>query len=437
MHYLVAYYNCAIVLQRLPSLQHRDFRLLWIGQIASFIGSQMQLTAVNWDIFALLRGQTLTFNLLGAPVSLAADAFGLGLLGLVRVLPIIAFALIGGALADARDRRQLMLWSSVISMIFAAVLATLALLGNTSVWPIYVATAGITAATAFGNPARQALLPNIVPREHFTNAVSLNTLGVQIASIAGPAVAGVMIGVTSVGVIYALNAISFVFVILALLLMTYRDTARNASGNVVSLKSIGEGLRFVFSTPMIASTMLLDFFATFFSSARTMLPIIAAEVLHTDVAGYGLLSTASALGSVIAGVIVSLRREIQRQGAVLIGSVLVFGAATALFGIATSFIVSYILFAITGAADTVSTVIRNIIRQLHTPDSLRGRMVGVNMMFFIGGPQLGELEAGLVAAAFGVPFSIVSGGVATVALTLWVAWRFQDLRTYRALAQPA
>ncbi|MCS6848626.1 MAG: MFS transporter, partial [Anaerolineae bacterium] len=277
------------MLQRLPSLQHRDFRLLWLGQFASFVGSQMQLTAVNWDIFALLRGQVIAWDVFGAPVTLAADAFGLGLLGLVRVLPIIAFALIGGALADARDRRSLMLWSSAVSTLFAGALAILSLFGNTEVWPIYLATAGITAATAFGNPARQALLPNIVPRKHFTNAVSLNTLGMQIASIAGPAIAGVLIGATNVGVIYALNALSFVCVIAALLLMEYRDDARSAGGNAVSLRAIGEGLRFVFGSPMIASTMLLDFFATFFSSARTMLPIIAAEILRTDAAGYGLL----------------------------------------------------------------------------------------------------------------------------------------------------
>ncbi len=430
-------YNCSVVLQRLPALQHRDFRLLWLGQFASFVGSQMQLTAVNWDIFALLRGRTITWEVLGASVTLAADALGLGALGLVRVLPIIAFALIGGALADARSRRGLMLSASVASLSCAAALTVLALCGNTAVWPIYLATAGIAAATAFGNPARQALLPNIVPREHFTNAVSLNTLGMQIASIVGPAVAGALIGVTNVGVIYALNALSFLCVIVALLLMTYRDDARHASGNAVSLQAIGEGLRFVFRSPMIASTMLLDFFATFFSSARTMLPIIAAEILRTDAAGYGLLSTASALGSVIAGLVTSLRREIQRQGAVLIGSVLIFGAATALFGMATNFVLSYFCFALTGAADTVSTVVRNIIRQMHTPDALRGRMVGVNMIFFIGGPQLGELEAGLVAAAFGVSFSVVSGGIITVLLTLWVAARFPMLRGYRAVAQPA
>ncbi|MCS7056886.1 MAG: MFS transporter, partial [Thermoflexales bacterium] len=229
---------------------------------------------------------------------------------------------------------------------------------------------------------------------------------------------------------------SFLCVIVALLMMTYRDDARRAGDGAVSLRAIGEGLRFVFSSPMIASTMLLDFFATFFSSARTMLPIIAAEIVRTDAAGYGLLSTAAALGSVIAGVITSLRREIQHQGKVLIASVLVFGAATALFGLTTNFALSYFFFALTGAADTVSTVVRNIIRQMHTPDALRGRMVGVNMIFFIGGPQLGELEAGLVAAAFGVPFSVVSGGVITVLLTLWVAARFPMLRNYRAISQP-
>jgi MFS family permease len=425
------------VLRRLPSLQHHDFRLLWIGQFATFVGSQMQLTAVNWDVFSLLRGQTVSIPLPGSTISLGADALGLGLLGLVRVLPIIAFALIGGALADARDRRRLMMTASMVSMAFAALLAVLSFAGNSSVWPIYLCTAGITAATAFGNPARQALLPNIVPREHFTNAVSLNTLGVQIASVVGPAVAGAMLVWSGSGAIYALNAASFLVVIVALWSMRYRDAARRHKGNVVSLSAIAEGLRFVFSTPIIAGTMLLDFFATFFSSARTMLPIIAAELLSADAAGYGLLSTASAVGSVLAGVVTSLRKEIEHQGAVLVGSVLVFGAATALFGLSTSFPLSYVLFAITGAADTVSTVIRNIIRQLHTPDHLRGRMVGVNMMFFIGGPQLGELEAGLMAATFGVPFSIVSGGIATVVLTLWVAWKYRALREYRAGTQPA
>jgi hypothetical protein len=181
---------------------------------------------------------------------------------------------------------------------------------------------------------------------------------------------------------------------------------------------------------MIASTMLLDFFATFFSSASTMLPVVAREILHTDEVGYGLLATAQSMGSVVAGFIVSLRQEIKRQGVVLLGAIAVYGIATALFGLSTLFIASYVLYALTGAADTVSTVIRNTIRQLNTPDYLRGRMIGVNQMFFMGGPQLGELEAGLVASAFGAPFAIVSGGVATVLLTIWVASKYKVLREY-------
>jgi MFS family permease len=161
-----------------------------------------------------------------------------------------------------------------------------------------------------------------------------------------------------------------------------------------------------------------------------MLPIVADEILGVGVRGYGLLATAQPVGSLIAGIVLSLRRDIYRQGAVLLLSVAVYGLATVFFGLSSSFALSYLLFAVTGAGDTVSTVIRGTIRQLMTPDYLRGRMTGINMMFFMGGPQLGELEAGIVAALFGVPFAIVSGGVATVLLTGWVAWKYPQLRNY-------
>ena len=178
--------------------------------------------------------------------------------------------------------------------------------------------------------------------------------------------------------------------------------------------------------------MLLDFFATFFSSARTMLPLVARDVLGLGPAGYGLLATAQPAGAVLAGVVLAWRRDIRRQGVVLLVSVAIYGAATALFGISSVLWLSYLLFALTGAGDTVSTVIRGTIRQLNTPDRLRGRMTSVNMIFFMGGPQLGELEAGVVGSLLGVPFAIFSGGVATVLLTGWVAWRFPRLRRYTA-----
>jgi MFS family permease len=176
--------------------------------------------------------------------------------------------------------------------------------------------------------------------------------------------------------------------------------------------------------------MLLDFFATFFSSARTMLPIIAGDVLGLGAGGYGLLATGEPVGAILAGVVLSLRRDIYNQGKVLLASVAVYGLATAIFGVSTWFAVSYFLYALVGAGDAVSTVIRNTIRQLNTPDRLRGRMTSVNMMFFMGGPQLGELEAGLVAAAFGAPVAILTGGILTLLLTGWVAWKYPRLRHY-------
>jgi MFS family permease len=424
------------MLNRWVALQHRDFRLLWLGLLVSFTGSQMQFTAVNWQVFDLLRTQDVVVNLFGNNVTLAADALGLGLLGLARVLPIFVFALVGGALADSFDRRTVMRWSLLASMIASILLAAITLAGNADVIAIYLLTALGAAAAALGNPARQALVPNLVPKEHFTNAVSLNSLILQFSSIFGPALAGILIGRIDIGWIYAINAVTFTAALLALALMQHRDTMTSKVPKV-ELSAIREGFVFVFSNRMITSTMLLDFFATFFSSARTMLPIIASELLNLDAAGFGLLSTAQAVGSALAGILVSLRKEIYNQGAVLIISVAIYGLATALFGLSTSFVLSYVLFAVTGAADTVSTVIRNIIRQMNTPDEMRGRMVGVNQIFFQGGPQLGELEAGLVAAAFGVPFAVVSGGVATVVVAGVIAQKYRELFDYKAITANA
>ena len=415
--------------QRLVALQHRDFRLLWLGQLISVIGSQMQLVAVDWHIFQLLRGQSYTVSAWGWQIPLQAEALGLGALGLVRILPILVFGLLGGMLADARDRRQLMMWTQATAALFAVMLAVITLTGHESVAAIYILTAATAAASAFDNPARQALAPNLVPREHLTNAVSLNTLMWQIATIVGPALAGVLVGFFDIGLVYLLNAVSFGAVLVALALMRYRGQV-SLQNKGLSRASLMEGLRFTYRSRLIWSTMLIDFFATFFSSARTMLPIVASDMLGVGVQGYGLLATAQPLGALLAGAILSLRREIHRQGLALLVSVAIYGLATALFGLSTMFGLSYVLFALTGAGDTVSTVIRGTLRQVMTPDHLRGRMVGVNMLFFMGGPQLGEMEAGLVAAVLGVPFAIVSGGLATVFLTGWIAWQYPRLRRY-------
>ncbi|MCA9993121.1 MAG: MFS transporter [Ardenticatenaceae bacterium] len=416
---------------RFAALQYRDFRLLWFGRLLSAIGSQMQLIAVNWHVVQLLTDQRYEVVLFGRPFTLAAEALGLGTLGLVRIIPVILFALLGGMLADSLDRRKLLIGAQTAAAIFSALLAAMTLAGQTTLPLLYLLTAAGAATFAFDEPARQSIVPNIVPPRHLTNAVSLNTLLFYTASIVGPAVGGVLIGAFDLGLVYVIDAVSFLAVIIALLLMSYRGPGRGMNGGL-GWAALVEGLRFTYRAPLIWSTMLLDFFATFFSSARTMLPLVARDVLGLGPAGYGLLATAQPAGAVLAGVVLAWRRDIRRQGVVLLVSVAIYGAATALFGISSVLWLSYLLFALTGAGDTVSTVIRGTIRQLNTPDRLRGRMTSVNMIFFMGGPQLGELEAGVVGSLLGVPFAIFSGGVATVLLTGWVAWRFPRLRRYTA-----
>lgn len=414
---------------RLAALRYRDFRLIWGGELISTIGNQMQLFAINWHVFVLLRGQTYTVALMGNEVALGAEALGLGIIGLVRVIPIIIFALIGGMLADSYDRRIVMLCTRIIAAAAATVLAVITLTGNESLNLIYAATAFLSATTALDTPARQSIVPHLVARQHLPNAVALFTLMFEISLIIGPALAGLLIAQFNIGVVYALNALTFIAAILALWALRYRGEVRAGSSGM-GWQPLVEGLRFTFNTRMIRATMLLDFFATFFSSARTLLPIIAAEVLGLDALGYGLLGTAQSVGALIAGVVLALRKDIYRQGQVFLLSVAVYGLATALFGITTDFLLAYTFFALTGAGDTVSAVIRGTIRQVMTPDHLRGRMVSVNMIFFMGGPQLGELEAGVVAAVFGAPFAVFSGGVATILLTGWIAWRYPRLRNY-------
>jgi MFS family permease len=413
-----------------PALRHRDFRIFWSGLFISVIGSQMQLIAINWHIYDLLRGQTYTIDLFGRSIELGAQALGLGTLGLVRVIPIIIFALFGGMLADTRNRRNLLLFTEGFDVAIAAILAYLTITGQTTVGHIYLITGLLAAMNALEGPSRQSLIPHLVPAEHFGNAVSVQTLMFTTASIIGPALAGLIVGYFNVGYVYALNAVSFIAVVISLLMMRYRGhVAAKSTG--LGFAALTEGLRYVFRTPIISSTMLLDFIATFFSSARTMLPIVASDILGVGAVGYGWLATADSMGAALAGGGLATRgAQLRRQGPLLLACVMVYGMATALFGLSTFYALSFVLLMLVGASDAISTVIRGTVRQLMTPDELRGRMTSVNMMFFMGGPQLGELEAGLVAAAFGVPFAVVTGGLATVALTLLIAWKYPTLRRF-------
>jgi MFS family permease len=352
----------------------------------------------------------------------------------VRVVPILVFSLLGGMVADARDRRRLLLLTQSALAAVALGLAALTASGRASVGGIYLLTALGAAAIAFDNPARQALIPALVPREHLPNAFALNSTGFQVATICGPMLAGLVIGRVGTAAAYLINAVSFGAVIVALLRLRYRP-AEPTSGPV-GLDSLKEGLRFVWGTPILVSTMTLDFFATFFSSASALLPIFARDILKVGPQGYGLLAAAPAVGSLLAGSTMTVLPPLRRQGRVLLWSVVFYGLATIGFGLSPSFTLSALFLAATGASDTVSTVLRQTIRQTVTPDRLRGRMVSVNMIFFMGGPQLGELEAGLVAAWLGAPFSVVSGGVGCLLAAAIVARLAPGLRDYPPPAPP-
>ena len=361
-------------------------------------------------------------------------ALALGGMGLVRVVPIVVFAMISGVVADASDRRRLMLMTQASATVVALTLALLTGTGRASLWSVYALAAVGASVSVFDLPARQALLPTLVPREHLPNAITLNTVMAQTALVAGPALGGIIIAAGGVAWVYLLNAISFGCVIAALLMMRGVNGRPDASViGEISLRSAREGLRFVFRSPLIRSTMLLDFFATFFSSAVALLPIFAQDVLLVGPAGYGWLYSAPATGALaMSALMVLLTHRIKRRGAVLLWAIVLYGMATIGFGLSRTFWLTFTCLALTGVADSISMVIRSVIRQLETPDHLRGRMTGINMMFFMGGPQLGEVEAGVLAHWFGAPFSVVSGGIGCLLATGWVALTTPDLRRYRS-----
>jgi MFS family permease len=399
------------------ALQSRNFRLLWFGQLISFSGSMMQTAAILWHVSLLVPAER--------------RALALGLVGLVRLLPIVLFSIAAGTVADAWDRRRVMLVTQAAMGGTAIALAYLSFRGLGQPGPIYILAAFGSSAGAFDAPARQSLTPTLVPREHLPNAISLNAIMVQVASVSGPAVGGIVIATLGVGWVYLLNAVTFVFVIVALLLMRDVPSRHSREVSEVSFRAVKEGFGFVFSDPIIRSTMLLDFFATLFSSATALLPIFAQDILRVGARGYGWLYAAPSIGAVLTSVImVRWIEHIERRGVVLLWSVSVYGVATIVFGMSRAFWLTFLCLAATGAADTVSMVLRNIVRQLGTPDHLRGRMTGINMVFFQGGPQLGELEAGLVAQWFGARTSVVSGGIGCLIATGWIAAKTPALRQY-------
>ncbi|MCL4530731.1 MAG: MFS transporter [Chloroflexi bacterium] len=396
-----------------PALKHRRFFYLWLGQLISIAGTQMQVWAIFWHI------RTLTDQ----PIAISG-------VGLARILPVIFFSLVSGAVADSYNRRTIIFITQSVMGILALILGWLTQFGHITIWYIYLLTALQAVVVAFDGPARAALIPNLVPSEDLANAFSLNSIAFQAGSVIGPALSGLVIAATSQFAVYYINGISYAAVILALIMIGSVQQKMDKTSKGVSWQSIREGIHFIVNKPIIFSTMILDFIATFFASANTLMPFVARDILHVGVVAYGWLSAAQSAGAVLAAVIISQVRELRRQGPLFLLSVVVFGAATVFFGAATSFVLAWSALAVTGAADSVSTIIRNTIRQLQTPDEMRGRMTSVNQIFFQGGPQLGELEAGAAAQLFGAPFAIISGGIGAILGVIFVIFKWPKIWAY-------
>lgn len=396
-----------------PSLKNKDFRYLITGHLISRIGTEMQTTAINWHIYQLT----------GSPYFLA-------LIGLIRFLCVLSFAPLGGIISDKFDRKKVMLVSQILLLIFSGFLAYLTFTGKINVFLIYLLIALSSIISVFDTPARQSIVPHIVSKEQLTNAVSLTAITWQAAIVMGPAIGGFVIASLGEGWAYLLNSVSFLAIIIALSFINVRKIASKEEIHI-NWASFQDGFRFVFTAPLIYSTMFLDFFATFFSSALVLMPIFAKDILKVGPEGLGILYAAPSLGAVTAGLIISSIKKLPHQGEILILSVAIYGLTTFLFGISNIFALSLVFLFFAGASDAVSTVIRNTVRQLTTPDSLRGRMVAINMVFFMGGPQLGEAEAGLLAGLLGTSFSVAIGGIGTIIAAGIIARLVPELRKYK------
>lgn len=379
----------------------------------------MQMSAILWHVNTL-----------------SPEPIALGAVGLARIVPIVFFSLVAGVAADTWNRRRLLLLTQSGLALLALFLGLATLRGNDSLGLIYLVVALFGAIATFDLPARQSLIPNLVPAEDLPNAFSMNAIAYQVGAISGPALAGFVLVHAGIAYCYLFNAVSYLAVLAALVLMgsvAQEGAARpmSAGGPRAFLASVQDGLQFVVRQRLIFSSMLLDFFATFFSSATALLPIFTRQILRAGAVGYGWLVAAPAIGALGTALVLSARRQIPNQGRLLLTTVAGFGVATIVFGLSKSFWLTFLALVGTGVTDSISTIIRNTIRQLRTPDALRGRMTSVNQIFFMGGPQLGELEAGLVAQLWGPVVAVVSGGIGCLVAVAWTHRRYPELERYR------
>jgi MFS family permease len=399
-----------------PLRESADFRRLYLGQLVSFVGTQLTVVAVPFQVYQLTN-----------------SSLQVGLVSLAQLGPLIIGSLIGGAVADSVDRRRLLLQMQVAMAVTTAGLAVNASLDQPQVWPIYVLTSIAAGFSGVDRPARSAAIPNVVEKRSLPAAYALWQILLQVGTVVGPALAGVLLSRYGLGAVYWLDVLTFTAAFAAVARM--RPLPPHG-GTKAGLGSILEGLRFVRGRRALVGVFAIDLNAMIFGLPRALFPAMAEGVFGGGAATYGLLNAAPGAGALVGAVTTGWVSRIHRQGVAVLVSVAVWGAAMAGFGLTSSLWLALVFLAIAGAADVISAVFRNTILQTSVPDSLRGRISSLQIAVVTGGPRLGDAEAGAVAALSGARFSVVSGGLACVLGVLLVARWLPEFTRYRTEEEP-
>jgi MFS family permease len=391
------------VISRFPSLAYPDVRRYLAARLLVGLAVQMQTVAVGWQVYLTTH-----------------NPLDLGLIGLSQFLPFVLLVLPAGHVADHYDRRRVIFGCYLLAALASGALLVFSLAGITAVAPIFVVMSVFGIVRAFNMPTNQAILPNLVPRDAYGNAVALNTSTMQLATIGGPAVAGVLI-LVGTPVVYAIVTV----LILASAAMVWQLASGGRAGEAAprsGLRELLAGVTFVRRHRPILGSISLDLFAVLFGGATALLPAIASDVLHVGPTGLGLLRAAPAVGAAAAGAALAWQPIRTGVGRWLFGGVLAFGLSIVVFGLSRSFVLSLVALGVLGASDMISMYVRHLLVQLQTPDAIRGRVSAVNAVFIGASNELGEFESGVTAAWWGVVPAVLIGGAATLAVA--VAWIF-------------
>lgn len=392
----------------LAVLRYRHYAAYAAARFCTTLCWQMATVAVGWQVYALTR-----------------NPLDLGYVGLVQFLPFVLLVLPGGYVADRVDRRRVMMMAFVISAICAGVLAWLSLIGSRHVWPIFAVMAIYGANRAFWMPASQAMTPNLVPVEAFPSAIAVNSMLFEAGVIGGPVIGGLLY---LIGPAVTYCAVS-VLLLIALALMSTVEPVR-AQADAVSSQTADllDGMRYVLRHRALLGAISLDLFGVLFGGAASLFPAYARDVLHVGPDGLGLLRTATGVGATITAIALVISPLDRHVGRWMFAGVGLFGAATVVFGLSTSFPLSLLALLVLGAGDMVSVYIRGVLVQLETPDEIRGRVSAVGSMFIGASNELGEFESGVTARWLGLVPAVVLGGLATLLVVAVYLKLFPELR---------